>query len=379
MAGKADNTDEVVGIRVVDALRGKVDVWKKFGAGAMVTQIITKGLRLNFTKKMPGQYMEPNNKSFKHNLEFGHKEVFKFLDNGVIEEVGKKDITCVNPLSVAANKKGKKRLCLDLSRHVNLACEAKRFRIESITEFAKVVKKGAWVVYYDLKSAFHHVEIIVKHRRFLGFSVTVDGEVKYFQFKQMPFGYKDASRILTKMMRTPINKWRSEGIANYIHIDDGIAFKQTREECKMAAKIVKADLADLGLVTSPDKCCWVPQQQFTWCGFDWDLAKFTVAVTVDNRKRIKELARELKEKVRVMVKEVASFTGLVISCGPAIGRSSRIHTRAAVRWVQDVVDELGWGGSGVLSRRVKEELEFWLERLEEFSFQSIRKAVTIME
>ena len=378
MAGKADNTDET-GVRVVDALRGKVDVWKQFGAGGMVEQVITKGLRLNFIRKVPTQYIEPNNQSFKRNLEFGHSEVFKLLDNGVIEEVSSKDITCVNPLSVAANKKGKLRLCLDLSRHVNLTCDAKKFKIESISEFTKVVRKGAWVVYYDLKSAFHHIEVISKHRRFLGFSITVEGNKKFYQFKQMPFGYRDASRILTKVMRTPVNKWRAEGIPNYIHIDDGLVFKETKEQCEIAAKTVKSDLESLGLVTSPDKCCWIPKQQFTWCGFDWDLARFTVAVTEEKKTRIKELANELMNKSRVMVKEVASFTGLVISCAPAIGRSSRFHTRSAVRWVQDVVDEEGWGATGVLSRRVREELKFWLERLDEFSSLRIRKAVSILQ
>ena len=46
MIGKADNTDET-DVRVVDALKSKVDVWKQFGAGGMVVQVITKGLRLN--------------------------------------------------------------------------------------------------------------------------------------------------------------------------------------------------------------------------------------------------------------------------------------------------------------------------------------------
>ena len=67
LAGKPDNTDEVTGVRVVDALKGKVGVWQQFGAGAMVTQIISKGLRLNFVKKMLGQYRESNNQSFKRN------------------------------------------------------------------------------------------------------------------------------------------------------------------------------------------------------------------------------------------------------------------------------------------------------------------------
>ena len=85
------------------------------------------------------------------------------------------------------------------------------------------------------------------------------------------------------------------------------------------------------------------------------------------------------EKENVTVKEMAALTGFIISCSPAIGRSARFHTRAAVRWVQDKVDDEGWGAQGELPGRVKEELSFWLERLEEFSSQSIRKAARILE
>ena len=132
-----------------------------------------------------------------------------------------------------------------MSREVNLACEAKKFKIESISDFMKVVRKGAWVVYYDLKSAFHHVEVIPKHRRFLGLTIKEKGVDRFFRFKAMPFGYRDASRILTKIMRIPVNKWRTEGIANYIHIDDGLAFCNTEQECLQAAKVIQDDLESL--------------------------------------------------------------------------------------------------------------------------------------
>ena len=377
LTGTADNTDETT-TRVVDALRGKTHVWSELGAGAMVTNIISKGLRLNFNKILPTQYREPNNKSFKQNIDFGTGEVFKLLKNGVIEEVAKKELTCINPLSVASNKKGKLRLCLDLSRKVNLACEAKKFKIESISDFMKVVRKGAWVVFYDLKSAFHHVEVIPKHRRFLGLTIKEKGVDRFFRFKAMPFGYKDASRILTKIMRIPVNKWRTEGIANYIHIDDGLAFCNTEQECVQAAKVIQDDLESLGLVTSPEKCCWKPTQTFTWCGFDWDTKQFTVAVTKDKKDRIKGIARELLGKDRVTVKDMASLTGLIISCGLAIGRSARFHTRSSVRWIQDGVDYQGWGASGVLPRRVRDELWFWVKRIADFECQSIRKAARIL-
>jgi len=106
---------------------------------------------------------------------------------------------CINPMTIASNKTGKKRLCIDLSRHENIACDAKKFTIESVREFTKTVNKGSWCWYYDLKSAFHHIRVIKKHRKFLGFKATVDGTERVFIFKAMPFGYRDASRVLTKV------------------------------------------------------------------------------------------------------------------------------------------------------------------------------------
>ena len=241
------------------------------------------------------------------------------------------------------------------------------------------MNQGDWVVYYDLKSAFHHISVVEKHRKYLGFCIMVEGKESFFRFRQMPFGYRDASRILTKVMRTPITRWRTNGLRSYIHIDDGINIKGSKVECQRAAETVKKDLEKLGLVTSPEKCCWTPVQFFTWCGFDWDLQRFRVSVTKEKKERIKAMAREVMEKENVTVKEMAALTGLIISCSPAIGRSARFHTRAAVRWVQDKVDDEGWGAQGELPGRVKEELSFWLERLEEFSSQSIRKAARILE
>ena len=100
---------------------------------------------MNFTGKAPSQYKEPNNKSFKNNIEFGLEEVRKLRSNEVIKEVGEDKVLFVNPMSVASNRKGKRRLCIDLSRHVNDSCRAKKLRVESVSDLTKVVKQGAWV------------------------------------------------------------------------------------------------------------------------------------------------------------------------------------------------------------------------------------------
>ena len=57
-----------------------------------------------------------------------------------------------------------------------------------------------------------------------------------------------------------------------------------------------------------------------------------VEVTMEKRERIKQMAKDLLDKQVVVVREMAAFTGLVISCAPAGGRSARFYTRVSVSW-----------------------------------------------
>ena len=358
---------------VVESLRNHKEVWEEFGAGKMCMNIIEEGLKLNFTVKgLPGKYQEKNNKSFFNNKNFATEEIEKLLMRRVIEEVNHEEVACINPMSVASNREGKKRLCIDLSRHVNDYCKAKKFRIESVSEFCKAVKKGSWLFSFDLKSAYHHVVIHKNHRKFLGFSLEFHGKVRTFQFVGMPFGYKDASRILTKMLRVPLHRWRRCKAPVYIHIDDGLGVAETKEEAERAANIVKNDLEDLGLITSLDKCLWKPTQELVWCGFLWNLRTFTVEVTKKKAERIKSLAKELLKKKTVTVKEMSALTGLVVSCSPALGRSARFKTRASIMWVQQLVDKYGWKAFGIVSEQAKLELIFWRDKVEKVNGQVIR-------
>jgi hypothetical protein len=61
-------------------------------------KIIQRGLRLNFTGKIPTKYKEKKNKSFEKNVEFGVGEVLKLLANWVREEVEEGRVTCINSI-----------------------------------------------------------------------------------------------------------------------------------------------------------------------------------------------------------------------------------------------------------------------------------------
>ena len=74
----------------------------------------------------------------------------------------------VNPLSVAIQPCGKKRLILDL-RHVNKCLVKQRVRYEDWKFALAYFTKGSYMFSFDLKNGYHHVEISQDYQTYLGF------------------------------------------------------------------------------------------------------------------------------------------------------------------------------------------------------------------
>lgn len=129
----------------------------------------------------------------------------------------------VNPLSVSIQKSGKKRLILDL-RHVNKCLYKNKFRCEDLSIAKEVIKPGEFMFSFDLKSGYHHVEIFEEHRKYLSFAWSfADGSLRYFQFSVLPFGLSSAPYLFTKLIKPIVKKWRSEGKAVVVYLDDGLS------------------------------------------------------------------------------------------------------------------------------------------------------------
>ena len=139
---------------------------------------------------------------------------------GLVKKVARTDLHCCNPLSVASNAVGKLRLCIDLSRHLNEVTKAPKFRIESTRDALQVVNKGDWAFSFDLKSAYHQIPIHDSYHKYLGFKILKEnGEVEHYCYAVMPFGWNDACRVLTKVLKSPIERWRKMGIKCFIHVE----------------------------------------------------------------------------------------------------------------------------------------------------------------
>ena len=121
----------------------------------------------------------------------------------------------VNPLSVAG-KPEKPRLVLDC-RSIHL--KQQRVSIEGADILVKFIKKGGFLITFDILSGYYHVPVHPEFYKFLGFAFPDDtGCLRYFQFEVLPFGLASATHIFTKVLREFIRVWRAQAIEN---VDEG--------------------------------------------------------------------------------------------------------------------------------------------------------------
>ena len=303
-------------------------------------------------------------------------------ETGIVKQRKRYDLICCNPLTVAVNTKGKKRLCIDLSRNVNKLNEAPKFRIESTKEALQVIGPNDYMFCFDLKSAYFQIPMHEDYKKYFGFKVEgEEGNIEYFTYEMLPFGLNDAARCLTKVLRAPLHRWRKMGITVFIHIDDGFSMGNCKEQVIEDSKQVRDDLLKYGLLISEKKCSWGARQTLEWTGFVWNTTLFQLFVPECKLDRALEKVESLKKKEGrwLPVKELASLSGLLGSFGPAMGNIARFHTRAMLTQIAEVTEEKGWKSKLLLSSRVISELDFWKRNMLRLNGYRMRKKDQVMK
>ena len=160
----------------------------------------------------------------------------------------------VNPLTVSENK-GKCRLVLDC-RHINPHLFKYAFKYEDAAIAKDTFKKGDFVFGFDLKSAYHHIDILGDHRIYLGFMWDFGSGFAYFVFNVLPFGISTAAYVFTKLTRAVISYWRYSII---MFLDDGLGGASDLNTAEKLSMEVQKDLSELGFLLAVEKCNWQPQ------------------------------------------------------------------------------------------------------------------------
>ena len=265
----------------------------------------------------------------------------------------------VNPWSVSIQPCGKKRLILDL-RHVNSSLMKQRIKYEDWKIALGYCAKDLYMFSFDLKSGYHHIEISPDQQTLLGFcwrSLDSNNEVCYL-FIVLPFDLSTAPYIFTKLLKPLVKHWRIQGTCIAVFLDDGWAIVQDKEGCLITAQSVRQDLCNAGFVINEEKSVSEPTQGLDWLGITWNSLMGTLKI-VDRRieKVSHTIDHIIEANFKLSARELASFTGQIISTARVAGNIGRIMTR---HWVMSTLCVDSWDLRFCLDDYCKEELFFWI-------------------
>ena len=300
-----------------------------------------------------------NNQSARVRPDFVSAEIVTLLNKGLISKVSHVP-TVVNPLTVASNSSGKLRMVLDC-RHLNFCLHKFKVTYDDVNVARQIFSKGDFAIQFDLKSAYHHIEIFPDHRDYLGFY----WKCSYYVFNVLPFGLSTAGYVFTKVLRHLVKYWRSNGIKVIMYLDDGIAVGNNKLKTVKVAEQIRSDLIKFGFLIAEEKSNWLPSQSVIWLGLCIDFNKAYIYLPHIRLTSIINgittiLNSNVYGKCMVRARKLASIIGAIQSARAAIGKVTDVMTKYSHMCVET---RSHWDGYVIISDDAKNELQFWLHNL----------------
>lgn len=340
-------------------LKSHYENWANVSDDTYILDTVKNGYKIPF-KVLPEVACIGNNKSARDNPEFVVSEINSLLRKRVISEVNKKP-HIVNPLTVAYSRTGKPRLVLDC-RHINPCLHLFKVKFEDIKVAECLFDVNSYIFTFDLKSAYHHIDIFSEHTTYLGFSWLCDGITKYYVYNSLPFGISTAGHIFTKMLKIPLKYWRSLGFKVIMFLDDGIGGDVLLEKAKFASTFIRESLLEFGFLLAEDKCSWQPVRKGAWLGHTLDFVANKLYISEERICRLEMSVRSLLFQISsdklnlVQVRALAGVVGQIISLQSVLGK---IVSRMSRYLYKCIVSRVSWNALVKVSPEAVAELQFW--------------------
>ena len=199
--------------------------WKNITNDTFILDIVNYGLKIDFKNKR----QLVNVPKIPHNAEeksIINLEINKLLKKGVITKCQKEEDDFISTVFIREKKDGTFRTILNL-KYLNEFVEYKHFKMESLEDVFKIIKKDVWVASVDLKDAFFTIPVHILHQKYFKF----EWFNQFYKFLGMPNGYSDAMRIFTKMLKPVFGYLRKQGHLSVVFVDDSNLQADTEQEC----------------------------------------------------------------------------------------------------------------------------------------------------
>ena len=184
-----------------------------------------------------------------------------------------------------------------------------------------------------------------------------------------------APRLFTKLLK-PIFAWfRQQGIRCSYYIDDSLNMDNNREICACNTMTIVKTLESLGFTINRKKSVLVPVQRIIFFGFLIDSVQFCVFLTDEKISKIYNSAKALLRRKVIVVRQLASFIGLIINAFFAV-LDAPLHYRCLER---DKILGLSYSecldifdNTMILSEKSLRELQWWINNVHKKNGKRIR-------
>ena len=341
----------------------------------LVLKTISEGYSLPF-KSFPPPSFERNNKSARDDMPFVRQEVKRLESLGCIRKVQHRP-RCVLPLSSVFSKK--KRLVVDGSRCLNPYLQHRRVRLQDHRDIPELVKEGFWFFTDDMDSGYWHIAVNPEHRKYLGIHIIEeDGSYSFYVWLVMFLGISDAVFIFSTLTKPIRSYLASHGIPNIIFIDDHLTGGATKKLAIQNNNFSNDIWAKAGWVMSPSKKQG-PLKKILFLGLL--ICSDTMMFFIPEAKIVKLLAKadSLLSSKKVKLRVLASFIGLLQSCGRALGPIVRLMSRCMYGFLMSNVNSFSWNHHLPLDQNVISEIRFWQENIVELNGFKFRVDLSMIE
>ena len=296
-------------------LKHCVEDWERIGISSWVRNVVSEGYKIPL-KFIPTQSKVPANPPVKGAaFEILATEAIELLAKEAVEEVVPAVGQYISTYFAVpkARSPGKFRPILNLKKF-NRSIKKYKFKMETMAHLRDWLKPGAYCVGIDLKDAFLHVPISPRFRKFLRFHWLG----KLLQWIVLPFGLKCSPRILTKVLKPVIAFLRSFFIILItIYLDDLLIQASTPQKTYLHGQIVALLFMVLGWSINWKKSSFIPSQQFTHLGFDFDTVTMTISCPLDKVRGLQLMARNALTAGFLSAHDAERLLGKMESVRPA--------------------------------------------------------------
>lgn len=286
------------------------------------------------------------------------REIESLLDQRVIRKIEASQVLAQHPIFLIPKKDGRARLIYDC-RRLNKFIRQIKFKMEDHRTLKELLQEKDYAVTLDLHQAYYLVGMDNRAQRYLSFHFANQD----YAFRALPFGYRDAPRTFTMIMRRVEKKIRETWNVRLIsYLDDMILIHQDQEELRRYTGEIVTFLEDLGFILNKDKCDLEPKRTFRFLGWEWNSENMSVAVAAQ---RARSLARRCYLWTKAALKGATVQTRWLATLIGEINYLRFAYPEASLymnnlhRLLVKGVKRKGWSGRVKLSPAISMDLMHW--------------------